>query len=159
MKDFLSTLLDDLEQKAAGLPPGDWTTACRPIFPEGREVWVPNVIRTPSTSSGQDLDCGLDVALAEGLVAARNHFPPMVAALKAVRALHRPIDVFELASSCGHPPEKHTIFEASDGEWCCADSLTGRACEECSPDEGGEHHDWPCRTVLAVENAWTGDPS
>ena len=83
---------------------------------------------------------------------ARNDVPALVAALRAVLDLHRPVPVYAYAEDCGCGNEDHFIIEDEWGEDLCFDTPTGDVqCSHCRAEQSYVEH--PCETVRAIEEA------
>lgn len=82
--------------------------------------------------------------------------PRLLAALRAVEAVHRQVPVYSLPFECEHDPEVSGV-EMDDGEiYCihCATESTCDACGELARDNmDGEFHTWPCPTITAIREA------
>ena len=98
------------------------------------------------------------LADAEFIATARTAMPKLLAAVQAVRALHRPVPVYALADECGRDPDVHEVMEDGSGDLLCLGSPTGDlVCEECAADDSGEWRPYPCPTVRAIEDALGGE--
>jgi hypothetical protein len=87
---------------------------------------------------------------AEFIASAREDVPRLLAALRAVEALHVPGRAYEAEDDCGHAAETHDTIETTDGEWVCLDTpLDETFCEECR-DNLGDTQPWPCPTITAI---------
>lgn len=102
-----------------------------------------------------------DLDIAESLVdaTANAHVPALVAALRAVLDLHKPMTMYEHEDCCendsdDHREERHAEDVVHGGEYFCMDLPTGIVlCAECSRDLDFDGRDYPCPTVRAVTAA------
>lgn len=93
----------------------------------------------------------------DGNCVARHDRLDLVAALRAVEAVHCRHGLYELEDSCEDTRDKHREehhHECSDdiGEFYCDQLPVGDMCDECR-DEDGERMDWPCPTIRAIQGA------
>ena len=99
---------------------------------------------------------------AEFIASARTDVPALVAALREVLDLHKPMSMFEHEDACEddsdeHREERHCEGSETIGEYFCLDLPTGiTLCAECSRDLDFDGRDYPCPTVRAVESALGG---
>jgi len=95
----------------------------------------------------------------EFVIAARTDVPALVAALRAVLDLHKPMRIYEHEDSCEdeseeHREERHVESAESIGEHYCLDLPMGiTLCSECSHDLDFDGRDYPCPTAVAIEAA------
>lgn len=75
---------------------------------------------------------------------------------RAVRALHRPAQVYTLAEDCADP-ESHEWSTASHGgdEICLSEPTGQQFCTECCPEDAFDCTDYPypCGTIQALDTA------
>lgn len=75
---------------------------------------------------------------------------------RAVRALHRPAQVYTLAEDCADP-ESHEWSTASHGgdELCLSEPTGQQFCTECCPEDAFDCTDYPypCGTIQALDSA------
>jgi len=158
--------LDEIEARASAATEGPWEVGGMDSGHSAFEmsIWV--------TTGNGDSICDMDgqvralnvappnddgLADAEFIAHAREDVPTLVAALRAVEAVHRRYGLYELEDSCEDTSDKHREehhHECSDdiGEFYCDQLPVGDMCDECR-DEDGERMDWPCPTIAAIREA------
>ena len=140
-----NTALDDIKARAEGHTEGPWRT-----WQHGdghRNAGVETTWAHEGDEPKQITDwCFL--ADAELIAAA----PKMLAALKAVQALHRKVLVYVTeAGDCKHGADCESVEIA--GESMCPDETDGYTCGYCAELNTEEYPDWPCSTITAIEDA------
>ena len=142
--------LAQIEARADAATDGPWTWAShRTVDGDEWAVFDPHDWALASNRDGWTPD-------AEFIAHARTDVPRLVAALRAVLDLHRPLRLYEHEDVCGrtdeeHCDERHVEFEGC--EYYCLDHPTDYVmCAECR-DVDGDSVDYPCPTARAVEAA------
>ena len=142
--------LDEIQARADKATDGPWVVEDQQgtdliVAPSGHAV----------AYNADDRDIGRPNS--EFMAHARADVPALVAALRAVLDLHRPLRLYEHEDLCGrtdeeHREERHVEFEEGC-EYYCLDHPTDYVlCAECR-DVNGDSVDYPCPTVRAVEAA------
>lgn len=149
------TQLDEIAARASRATKGPW------------KLWCMQVVTDPAGNS--DIDDaqliahtaephrGLQTFNAEFIAHARTDVPKLVAALRAVEAVHTRVGLYELEDSCPNTDEKHREEHHREctndaGEYYCDQLPMGAMCETCS-DDYGNLVDWPCPTIQAILEA------
>ena len=148
--------LNEIEARANAATEGPWTPdEYTEVDPDGFYELARVIAPDPD---GDDW-CAIGVVHtgilrpdAEFIAHARTDVPALVAALRAVLDLHRPVRVYAYAEDCGCGNEDHVIIEDEWGEDLCFDTPTGDVrCAYCRAEQSYVEH--PCETVRAIEEA------
>jgi hypothetical protein len=157
------SVLAAMAARAEASTPGPWTTyrdgiaaSAWVLVDEGRDLYAegsdPNTSTPVCMIESDSLELSPDRGDADAafIAAARQDVPALVAALRAVLALHRPITTHD---ECDHEDrDECDAWETTDGLIVCGPNL-GSVCEECRNEDGDHYVDHPCATVAAVTAA------
>ena len=137
--------LNEIEARANAATEGPWF-----VSEEDGSVWVDRGDGNTDGLTGELAPWATHEA--DFIAAARTYVPALVAALRAVLDLHRPVRVYAYAEDCGCGNEDHVIIEDEWGEDLCFDTPTGDVqCAYCRAEQSYVEH--PCETVRAIEEA------
>lgn len=97
------------------------------------------------TAIGRGAALGI-LSAADEVLAVKQLAERQTRALRAVRELHRAVDLVS-CSGCGEAPDDGCVCEGEPFV------ISVRVCEECGQDEDEEWTDYPCATVRAIDVA------
>lgn len=151
-KEKQMTQLDEIEARADAATKGPWRA-------DGYEVETVTPADVDRFDHMEEMvtSCDLRKADAEFIAHARTDVPKLIAALRAVEAVHTRVGLYEMEDSCPNTDEEHREEHHREctndvGEYYCDQSPVGAMCETCSDDDGNLV-DWPCPTIQAILEA------